>query len=88
MVYHRLVWVGRELKAHLDQHRCSEQGYLQPEQGVQSPRVQPGLERSQGWGVQNSAPVSRRHLKMWELKQRLTGVFKAQFKAVQLFFGW
>jgi len=35
---------------HPAQPPCSEQGHLQLDQAAQSP-VQPGLESSQGWGI-------------------------------------
>ena len=40
----------RTFRGHLAQPPCSEQGHLQLDQGAQSP-VQPGLECSQGWGI-------------------------------------
>ena len=40
---HRIVWVGRDLKDHLAQPPCKEQGHLPLDQVAQSP-VHPGLK--------------------------------------------
>ena len=45
----RCGWEGT-FRGHLAQPPCSEHGYLQLDQGAQSP-VQPGLECFQGWGM-------------------------------------
>jgi len=45
-----MLWVGRDLKGHLVQRPCHEQGHLLLDQVAQSP-VQPGLEHCQGWGI-------------------------------------
>jgi len=47
-----MEWFGLEgtFRGPLAQPPCSEQGHLQPDQVAQSP-VQPGLECSQGWGI-------------------------------------
>ncbi|XP_061317325.1 keratinocyte-associated protein 3 isoform X2 [Pezoporus flaviventris] len=46
---HRMVWVGRDLKAHPVPTPCHRQGHLPIDQVAPSP-VQPGLEHCQGWG--------------------------------------
>ena len=47
-----MEWFGLEgiFQGYLVHPPCSEQGHLQPDQVAQSP-VQPGLECSQGWGI-------------------------------------
>ena len=45
---HRLVWVGRDLKAHPVPALCHGQGHLPLDQVAQSP-IQPGLDHCQGW---------------------------------------
>uniref|UniRef100_A0A672VD10 BHLH domain-containing protein n=1 Tax=Strigops habroptila TaxID=2489341 RepID=A0A672VD10_STRHB len=47
---HRMVWVGRHLKAHPVPTPCHKQGHLPLAQAAPSPCVQPGPEHCQGWG--------------------------------------
>jgi len=47
---HRMVWVGSDLKDHLVQPPCLEQGHLPLDQVAQG-SIQPGLEHFQGGGI-------------------------------------
>ena len=47
--FHRMVWLGKDLKDHLVPTPCHEQGHLPLDQGAQS-SIQPGLEPCQGGG--------------------------------------
>jgi len=52
-VFHRITecfLLEGTFRGHLAQPPCSEHGYLPLDQVAQSP-IQPGLERSQGWGL-------------------------------------